>query len=81
VGGTSLLGQLLEVAYTIEYGVECEQQSALSLIYLLGYNSPGRFSVFGASNEKYRVRGGNDRSVSTLTAILGSQLLLVVHGG
>ncbi len=31
----SPLGQLLEVAYTIEYGAECDVQSALNLIYLL----------------------------------------------
>ena len=74
-GRASRLGQLLEVAYIIEYGAACETQSALSLIYLLGYNSPGQFSVFGASNEKYHVRGGNDRIASTLAAVLGSQIV------
>jgi monoamine oxidase len=74
-GLQSRLGRLLEVAYTIEYGAECERQSALNLIYLLGYNSPGQFSLFGASNEKYRVRGGNDRIVSTLAYVLGSQIV------
>lgn len=75
-GGTqSRLGQLLDVAYNIEYGAECEQQSALSLLYLLGYNSPGQFNLFGASNEKYRIRGGNDLLVSSLTDILQSQIV------
>ncbi|MEO7598409.1 MAG: FAD-dependent oxidoreductase [Opitutus sp.] len=74
-GRDSRLGQLLEVAYTIEYGAECEKQSALSLIYLLGYNSPGQFSVFGASNEKYHVRGGNDRISDTLASVLQSQIV------
>ena len=74
-GRLSRLGQLLEVAYTIEYGVECEQQSALNLLYLLWYNSPGQFSVFGSSNEKYHVRGGNDRITSTLASVLGSRLV------
>ena len=74
-GRASRLGQLLEVAYTIEYGVECEKQSALNLLYLLGYNSPGQFSVFGASNEKYHVRGGNDRITWTLASLLGSRLV------
>ncbi|MEO7414492.1 MAG: NAD(P)/FAD-dependent oxidoreductase [Opitutaceae bacterium] len=74
-GGTqSRLGRLLSVAYTIEYGAECDQQSALSLLYLLGYNSPGQFSIFGASNEKYRVRGGNDQIVSALTGPLSAQI-------
>ncbi|HZS16749.1 MAG TPA: NAD(P)/FAD-dependent oxidoreductase [Candidatus Udaeobacter sp.] len=74
-GLDSALGQLLEVAYTIEYGAECDLQSALNLIYLLGYNSPGQFTVFGQSNEKYHVRGGNDQIVSRLADSLGSQLL------
>jgi monoamine oxidase len=75
-GGTnSRLGQLLDVGYTIEYGAESDQQSALNLLYLLGYNSPGQFNLFGASNEKYHVRGGNDRIVSTLASVLGSQVV------
>jgi monoamine oxidase len=71
----SPLGQLLEVAYIIEYGAECDVQSALNLIYLLGYNSPGQFTVFGQSNEKYHVRGGNDQIVSRLASLLGSQIV------
>jgi monoamine oxidase len=74
-GRTSRLGQLLDVAYNIEYGAECEEQSALSMLYLLGYNSPGQFTLFGASNEKYHVRGGNDRIVSTLAHVLGNQIV------
>jgi monoamine oxidase len=74
-GLSSPLGQLLEVAYTIEYGVECDVQSALNLIYLLGYNSPGQFTLFGHSNEKYHVRGGNDQIVSRLASLLGSQII------
>jgi monoamine oxidase len=73
-GVGSALGQLLEVAYTIEYGAECDVQSALNLIYLLGYNSPGQFTVFGQSNEKYHVRGGNDQIVTQLASSLGWQI-------
>ena len=71
----SPLGQLLQIAYTIEYGAECNVQSALNLIYLLGYNSPGQFTLFGHSNEKYHVRGGNDRIVTRLADLLGSQII------
>jgi monoamine oxidase len=74
-GLASPLGQLLEVAYAIEYGAECDVQSALNLIYLLGYNSPGQFTLFGHSNEKYHVRGGNDQIVSRLADFLGSQII------
>jgi monoamine oxidase len=74
-GRQSRLGQLLDVGYNIEYGAECETQSALNLLYLLGYNSPGQFNLFGASNEKYHVRGGNDRIVTSLASVLGSQIV------
>jgi monoamine oxidase len=74
-GRYSRLGRLLDVAYNIEYGAECEEQSALSMLYLLGYNSPGQFTLFGASNEKYHVRGGNDRIVSTLAHVLAGQIV------
>jgi monoamine oxidase len=74
-GLDSRLGQLLDVGYNIEYGAEPAQQSALNLVYVLGYNSPGQFNLFGASNEKYHVRGGNDRITSTLAAVLGRQIV------
>lgn len=71
----SRLGQLLATAYTIEYGAEIQQQSALNLLYLLGYLGPGQLRIFGPSNEKYRVRGGNDLLAAGLAARLGPQLV------
>jgi monoamine oxidase len=73
-GYTSRLAQLLDVAYNIEYGAETEQQSALNLIYLLGYRGQGQIRLFGPSNEKYRVRGGNDRIVAELASRLSGQV-------
>ena len=46
-GMSSRIGQLLDVAYNIEYGAECTDQSALNLLYLLGYSGQGQFRVFG----------------------------------
>ena len=73
-GSKSNLGRVLDLAYNIEYGAECSQQSALNLIYLLGYRGQGQFRVFGASNEKYHVRGGNDQVASALEGALGAQI-------
>jgi monoamine oxidase len=59
-GHTTPMGLLLDVAYNIEYGAESTDQSALNLVYLLGYNaSPGNFAIFGASDERYHIVGGN----------------------
>jgi monoamine oxidase len=75
-GAASKLGQLLDVAYNIEYGAETSDQSALSMIYLLGYAGPGQLRVFGKSNEKYHVTGGNDQVPTLLGQALGSQVTL-----
>ena len=73
-GLSSRLGQLLSVAYTIEYGAEITDQSALNLIYLLGVLGQGQLRLFGPSNEKYKVRGGNDRIVTELAARLSGRV-------
>jgi monoamine oxidase len=59
-GHDSRLGALLDAAYNEEYGAETPDQSALNVIYLLGYkSSPGTFSIYGASDERYHIEGGN----------------------
>jgi monoamine oxidase len=61
-GHSSNMGMLLDVAYNEEYGRETTDQSSLNLIYLLGYKaSPGGFSIFGASDERYHIVGGNEQ--------------------
>jgi monoamine oxidase len=73
-GIRSKLGQLLDVAYNIEYGAECNVQSSLNMLYLLGYSGQGQLRIFGPSNEKYHVRGGNDQIVDRLAAALAGQI-------
>jgi monoamine oxidase len=66
----SRLGQLLDVAYNIEYGAETSEQSSLNLLYLIGYSGQGQLRIFGPSNEKYHVRGGNDQITQRLAEAL-----------
>jgi monoamine oxidase len=73
-GASSRLGQLLNVAYTIEYGEECARQSSLNLIYLLGYSGPGQLRIFGPSNEKYHVRGGNDQIAGAMASTVAGRI-------
>jgi monoamine oxidase len=72
----SRLGQLLDVAYNIEYGAESSEQSSLNLLYLLGYSGQGNLRIFGPSNEKYHVNGGNDQVATRLAAGLAGQITL-----
>jgi monoamine oxidase len=61
-GHDSELGQLLDLAYNTEYGAETCDQSALNLVYLLGFQPDEEgFSAFGESDEAFRIRGGNQQ--------------------
>ncbi len=73
-GMASRLGQLLDVAYTIEYGADSAEQSSLNLLYLLGYSGQGQLRIFGPSNEKYHVAGGNDQLTDRLAQALPGQI-------
>ncbi len=70
-GHGSNMGKLLDVAYNIEYGNVTTDQSSLNLVYLLGYQSvPGNFRVFGASDERYHLLGGNEQLPRAIAAAL-----------
>lgn len=56
---------LLAVAYTTEYGLEPADQSALNLLLLISPESEP-FEIFGDSDERYHVQGGNDRITTAL---------------
>jgi monoamine oxidase len=75
-GISSKLGQLLDIAYNIEYGAESSVQSSLNLLYLLAYSGQGQLRIFGPSNEKYHVRGGNDQIATGLANALQGQIRL-----
>src|SRR4029077_4543812 len=59
-GASGWLRTLIEVAYITEMGLECSEQSALNFLTFI---DPGteRFRIFGESDERFHVRGGNDQ--------------------
>jgi monoamine oxidase len=75
-GRRSKLGQLLDIAYNIEYGAEASEQSSLNMLYLLAYSGQGQLRIFGPSNEKYHVVGGNDQIPARMASALQGQITL-----
>jgi monoamine oxidase len=67
------LRQLLDIAYTTEMGLECDEQSALNLLTFIDPDT-SKFKIFGESDERYHVVGGNDRITSGLAAKLCSEI-------
>lgn len=52
--------KLLDVAYTTEYGLEIDRQSALNFLMMIDPN-PDPFAIFGESDERFHAHEGNDR--------------------
>ena len=72
-GHNAAFGVLLDNAYNEEYGAETPDQSALNLMYLLGFSAkPGNFSIYGKSDERYHIVGGNSRLPEAIAAALPS---------
>jgi monoamine oxidase len=75
-GHRSALGALLDVAYVIEYGADSTEQSALNLIFLLGFQpNASSFSIFGESDEKFHIRGGNQQLPEAIARYLGGDVV------
>ncbi len=72
-GGSGPLGKLCRADVLSEYGGPAGEQSALNLIYILGYDDssptgyqPPNVPLLAGTDERYIVRGGNDQIVSGL---------------
>jgi monoamine oxidase len=72
-GASGWIRGLLEVAYATEYGLEVDDQSTLNLLMMIDVK-PEPFKVFGESDERFRVRGGNDSVPAALARGLGSRI-------
>ncbi|MEM9213639.1 MAG: FAD-dependent oxidoreductase [Cyanobacteria bacterium P01_F01_bin.150] len=55
---SSAVRKLLETSYTTFYGLDAEEQPSLHLIYTLG-TTTDELSLYGESDERFYLRGGN----------------------
>jgi monoamine oxidase len=77
IGATGWLRELLDVAYVTEYGLDAGEQSALNFIFLIGtgdLEDTDAMALFGESDERYKVKGGNQRIVDELAKRLDAQI-------
>lgn len=70
---STVLRQLLRVAYTTEYGRDPEEQSALNLLFLISAEAES-FSLYGDSDERYQIEGGNSQIVNRLASQLSGSI-------
>lgn len=70
------LKRLIEIAYIGEYGLEADQQSSFNLLWLIDSEQSEPFRVFGDSDERFHVRGGNQQVTDRLAENLAGQIEL-----
>jgi len=87
-GAGPIASAALTTAYTIEYGGETAEQSALNLLFFIHADRRSRFTPFGVySDERWHLVGGNEQIVQGLAAelpgpiVLESRLLRVARRG
>lgn len=61
-GASGWIKKLIQSAYEPEYGLATSVQSSLNLLILMSPDTDnGEFKMFGTSDERYKVKGGNQR--------------------
>jgi monoamine oxidase len=66
IGMTGFLRTGIEVAYLTEYGLENNLQSAINFLYLFSAGTATGFEIFGTSDERYKIKGGNQSVTNAL---------------
>jgi monoamine oxidase len=74
-GAPPLLRAVIDVAYTIEYGLEIDLQNCLNFLFFIHADRRSKFTPFGVfSDERYHVVDGNQQIPRALAAGLGGQI-------
>lgn len=77
LGMSGWLFTLISTSFTSEYGLPAGDQSCLNLLMLLNPDTARGFELYGESDERYKVTGGNERIATELHQRLKSP----VHTG
>ena len=75
LGTTGVIRSLLTVAYETEFGLSCNVQTSLNLLTLLPADpTRSTFDIYGDSDERYKIAGGNQQITDRLTQLYQSNI-------
>jgi monoamine oxidase len=75
LGMCGWIKELIEVAYDTEFGLDSAVQSTLNLLWLISADlGSGNFEIFGVSDERYKIAGGNQQVTDNLTAMYQAKI-------
>lgn len=73
------LKDLLDAAFIAEFGLDCKDQSTINMLDIIDTDTSEGFKVFGSSDERYRIIGGNSKVIENLAKKIGEDKILVNH--
>jgi monoamine oxidase len=72
---TKWLKSILNASFAAEYGLECSEQSTLNMLSMINPDTTNGFQVFGESDERFRIKGGNSKVIESLSKKLGDEII------
>lgn len=72
--GVDWLHEVLEAAYVNEFGLELKDQSSFNFVWTIGTGTSDGFAVYGESDQRYKIRGGNQQIVDALADAVGDHI-------
>lgn len=76
---TDWLKELFVAAWVAEYGLDCNELSTLNMLDMIDTNTDEGFYVFGSSDERYRIEGGNSKIIEGLVNKIGEENIATSH--
>ena len=70
------LYDILEAAYVNEFGLNLGDQSSLNFVLTIGTDTSSGFEIYGSSDQRYKVQGGNHQIVAALADQVSNRISL-----
>ena len=70
------LYDVLEAAYVNEFGLNLEDQSSLNFVLTIGTDTSSGFQIYGSSDQRYKIQGGNHQVVAALADAMSDRIAL-----
>lgn len=72
LGCKQWLKDLFTAAFVAEFGLDCSLQSTLNFLDMIDTDTSNGFKIFGESDERYRIKGGNSKIIEGLVKKIGA---------
>lgn len=76
IGMNGFLREGIETAYLTEYGLETDVQSSINFLFLFSPDTSDGFHIFGASDERYKIEGGNQSLTQAIYKKVKEQVIM-----